>query len=161
MESLVKPVQILFVCMGNICRSPTAEGLFRQLAEESGLEQQLQIDSAGTHAYHIGEPPDSRAIQVAASRNIDLSKLAARQITKDDFLTFDYILAMDQSNLDTLARLSPTKSATTPRLLLEFGANCAATEIPDPYYSGIDSYEEVIALIEIGVVGLLKEIQKR
>jgi protein-tyrosine phosphatase len=98
---------------------------------------------------------------VAASRNIDLSKLAARQITKDDFLTFDYILAMDQSNLDTLARLSPTKSATTPRLLLEFGANCAATEIPDPYYSGIDSYEEVIALIEIGVVGLLKEIQKR
>jgi protein-tyrosine phosphatase len=145
--------------MGNICRSPTAEGLFRELTEKVVWAHRIEIDSAGTHAYHVGESPDPRAIQVAANRGINLSQLTARQVTTDDFWYFDYILAMDRSNLEELFGIWPGSKATSPSLFLDFAPG-SQTEVPDPYYGGIDGYESVIALIKAGSTGLLAEIQK-
>ena len=152
---------VLFVCMGNICRSPTAQGVFERLVEEAGLETQIVIDSAGTHAYHIGEPPDRRATQAAANRGIDLTPQRARRVHEDDFESFDYVLAMDNSNLEDLRAICPVEVRARIRLLLDFAEAGQSNEVPDPYYGGAHGFERVLDMVEAGATGLLRDIQQR
>jgi protein-tyrosine phosphatase len=152
--------KVLFVCMGNICRSPTAEGVFRQRVREAGLEQRITIDSAGTHDYHIGKPPDRRAQAAAAGRGYDLSGLRGRQVEKRDFDEFDYILAMDAENLTNLNRIKPAGHKAQVRLFLEFARDHALREVPDPYYGGDQGFEQVLDMVEDAASGLLQHILK-
>jgi protein-tyrosine phosphatase len=154
-------VRVLFVCMGNICRSPTAQGVFAHLVESQGLTSLIQIDSAGTHAYHVGEPPDVRATQAAKKRNIELGSQRARRVTGDDFLDFDYVLAMDRNNYDDLISLCPTEHQSKLYLFLEFATGLGEDEVPDPYYGGITGFERVLYLIELATQGLLAEIRQQ
>lgn len=144
---------VLFVCMGNICRSPTAEGVLRERAAIAGLR--LDIDSAGTHGYHVGEAPDRRAQKHALRRGYDLSRQRARQIQDDDFLRFDLILAMDKHNLALLQRQCPPEQHSKLKLFLSYGRLDPAGEVPDPYYGGDAGFERVLDLIEDAADGLL------
>lgn len=156
-----KPViSVLFVCMGNICRSPTAHGVFRRLVEREGLEQLVMIDSAGTHAYHVGNPPDERAQQTASYRDIDLGDLRARQTTASDYETFDYLLAMDRENYEILARSCPASMQHKLRLFMSFAPELGVQEVPDPYYGGEQGFEQVFDMIEAASAGLLAEIRR-
>lgn len=152
--------RVLFVCMGNICRSPTAEGVFRHLVEQQGLAGKIIIDSAGTHDYHIGDAPDARAQAAAARRGYDLSGLRARQVVRDDFSTFDYLLAMDQVNLGLLQQQCPENYRNRLKLFLEFADDGALREVPDPYYGGAQGFEQVLDLVENAGRGLLRAITK-
>ncbi|MDP6393602.1 MAG: low molecular weight protein-tyrosine-phosphatase [Arenicellales bacterium] len=152
---------VLFVCMGNICRSPTAEGVFRDIVKSAGLEELIQIDSAGTHDYHVGEQPDPRAVVAAQLRQIDLSSLRGRQADGQDFCEFDFILAMDRSNLSHLAGIAPPQAKAQLHLLLDFATDCDEREVPDPYYGGNNGFERVLDLIENAATGLLCEIRSR
>jgi len=154
-------VRVLFVCMGNICRSPTAQGVFEHLVAGEGLTSLIQIDSAGTHAYHVGEPPDVRATQAAKKRNIELGSQRARRVTGDDFLDFDYVLAMDRNNYDDLITLCPTEHQSKLHLFLEFATGLGEDEVPDPYYGGITGFERVLDMIERASQGLLAEIRQQ
>ena len=154
-------VSVVFVCMGNICRSPTAEAVFRHYVENAGLAGKILIDSAGTHDYHIGKPPDSRAQQAAMQRGYDMSNLRARQVEEGDFRRFDYVLAMDQANLAVLQRLAPPGSDTQVRLFLDYARHHAGREVPDPYYGGTDGFERVLDMVEDAAEGLLQDIVKR
>ncbi|MGA9855931.1 MAG: low molecular weight protein-tyrosine-phosphatase [Gammaproteobacteria bacterium] len=149
---------ILFCCMGNICRSPTAEGVFRKLHLELAPQLRLYIDSAGTHDYHIGQAPDQRAILAARQYNIDISAHRGRMVTAEDFSRFDYILAMDHANLSRLEHVRPRASSAELRLLLEFSADCALKEVPDPYYGGPRGFERVLQLTQQGGFGFLKHL---
>ncbi len=151
-------VSVLFVCMGNICRSPTAEGVFRHIVEQADLAQRIQIDSAGTHDYHIGEAPDRRSQAAAAERGYDLSHLRGRQVKHEDFLIFDYVLAMDEANLAELRRFCPPEHQCKLELFLKFGRKCVEHEVPDPYYGGAQGFERVLDLVEDAASGLLEEI---
>jgi protein-tyrosine phosphatase len=153
-------IKVLFVCMGNICRSPTAEGVFRQRVREAGLEQRIMIDSAGTHDYHIGKPPDRRAQAAAAGRGYDLSGLRGRQVEKRDFEEFDYILAMDTENLVNLNRIKPPQHKARVGLFSEYGQHSGAREVPDPYYGGDQGFEQVLDMVETAAAGLLAEITR-
>ena len=150
---------MLFVCMGNICRSPTAEGVFRHLLEQQGMTGQVMTDSAGTHDYHIGAPPDLRAQAAAARRGYDLSTLRARQVTPADFERFDYVLAMDEANLRELLPLCPEASRDRLRLFLEFAEEVERRDVPDPYYGGEQGFEHVLDLVENAARGLLANIK--
>jgi len=152
--------KVLFVCMGNICRSPTAEGVFRHKVEQAGLQDRITIDSAGTHAYHVGNPPDTRAMDAAIKRDIDLSKQRARRVCSDDFITFDYVVAMDESNKHDLLNICPAGYEGRVKLFLEFG-NGDETEVPDPYYGQGRGFEIVLNLVEDAAEGLLKHIQQK
>jgi protein-tyrosine phosphatase len=152
------PIKILFVCLGNICRSPTAEGVFRHLVDEAGLQDRVIIDSAGTGEWHIGSPPDERACRAAAARGYDLSKLRARQVTRKDFSEFDYVLAMDDENLRILKRLAPREHAHKARLFTDFASN-GASGVPDPYAGGAEGFEIVLDLVEDAAQGLLRHIR--
>lgn len=154
-------VNVLFVCLGNICRSPTAEAVFRYKLEEAKLSNAVHIESAGTHAYHVGAPPDRRAQSAAAQRGIDMSALRGRQATRHDFGKFDYILAMDQENLENLEAICPRDSQATLRLFLEYAVAFTETDVPDPYYGGPGGFDHVLDLIEDASIGLLKDIKKR
>src|SRR5487761_1904338 len=134
-------VSVLFVCMGNICRSPTAEAVFRQKVESARLDGQFVIDSAGTHGYHIGSTPDERAIRAARSRGYDMAGLRARQVAREDFLKFDYILAMDRQNLAILHGIAGPELQSKARLLMEFSDDFNEKEVPDPYYGGMRGFE--------------------
>lgn len=160
-SSIAGPVRVLFVCMGNICRSPTAEGVFRHFVRESGLEAHIVIDSAGTHDYHVGEVPDPRAQAAAARRGYDLSGLVGRQVSRRDFLEFDYVLAMDEANLRALRRLCPPEHADKLHLFMEFGENERVREVPDPYYGGSRGFDEVLDLVESAARGLLAHLVER
>jgi len=149
---------ILFCCMGNICRSPTAEGVFRKLHQELAPQLKLHIASAGTHDYHVGEAPDARAVLAAREQNIDISAHRGRVVTTDDFSRFDYILAMDRANLSRLQRLRPATSRADVRLLLAFAEDCAIEEVPDPYYGGLTGFEQVLDLVQQGSMGLLAHL---
>lgn len=149
---------VLFVCLGNICRSPTAHGVLAQRLREQGLEGRVQVDSCGTGDWHVGRPPDARAREAAARRGYDLNDLRARQVTRADFARFDYILAMDASNLADLERLRPEDHSGHLGLLLEFAPHAPRREVPDPYYGGEDGFGEVLDLVEAAVDGLLEEI---
>ncbi len=154
-------IKVLFVCMGNICRSPTAQGMFESVVEEADLNGRIAIDSAGTHAYHVGEGPDRRAIQAAAKRGIDLGGQRARRVEEADFTRFDYVLAMDSSNLDDLLSICPKQHRDKVRLFLEFAKNPLQQDVPDPYYGGGQGFERVLDLVEAGSLGLLDDIRRR
>jgi len=154
-------VRVLFVCMGNICRSPTAEGVFRKLVAEQGLEHIIEIDSAGTHAYHVGHEPDRRAQMAARQRGIDLSNLRARQVALQDYETYDYILPMDNSNYEILTAQSPSHAKTKINLFMSFAPERNELEVPDPYYGGQRGFEIVFDMIEDASNGLLADIRKR
>jgi len=153
-------IRVLFVCMGNICRSPTAEGVFRHHAEEAGLSGRLHIDSAGTHAYHTGEQPDRRARAAAERRGMSLEGIKARRVVTDDFEHFDYIIAMDEDNLVRLRDEAPTEHRAELRLFLEFGAS-DEREVPDPYYGGAAGFERVLDLVEEASRGLLETLSHK
>lgn len=152
--------RVLFVCMGNICRSPTAEGVFRQLVEQQGLAGQITVDSAGTHDYHVGDTPDPRSQAAAARRGYDLSGLRARQVVPDDFRAFDYILAMDEANLRLLQQQCPDDCRERLKLFLEFADDGLLREVPDPYYGGAQGFEAVLDLVEHAAQALLLDIIK-
>lgn len=145
--------------MGNICRSPTAEGVFRHKIDIADLQHSIDIDSAGTHAYHVGEPPDERAQKAAIKRGIDLSQQRARKVSVNDFHDYDYVFAMDQDNLENLRMLCPADKRSKIHLFLNFAQNTDATEVPDPYYGRGDGFETVLDLIEDASDGLIAHLK--
>ena len=151
-------VSVLFVCLGNICRSPTAEGVFRNLVKQKGLNDVILIDSAGTSGYHIGEPPDRRSQAAALKRGIDISRQKSRKLCRSDFDNFNYIVAMDKDNLRHL--LEYADSTSRIQLLLSYATDIDDQNVPDPYYSGSEGFELVLDLVEQGCLGLLETIQK-
>lgn len=153
-------VKVLFVCLGNICRSPTAEGVFRALVAEEGLSGDIQTDSAGTGSWHVGASPDKRAQQAALKRGIDLSDLRARQARPKDFVTFDYVLAMDRSNYADLSNLCPPGYEDRLHMFLTFAENTQVEEVPDPYYGAADGFGYVLDLCMAASRGLLAEIRR-
>jgi protein-tyrosine phosphatase len=151
--------RILFVCLGNICRSPTADGVFKSLVVQHGLADVVHVDSAGTAAYHVGKSPDTRSASTAKSRGYDLSSLRARQAVAADFERFDYILAMDLENLRNLQSIQPHNSNCHLGLFLDF-TKMEEREVPDPYYGGEHGFEHVLDLVESASNGLLAHIKK-
>lgn len=154
-------VKVLFVCLGNICRSPTAEGVFQHLVNKASLSKRIHVDSAGTASWHSGKAPDPRTIAAAKKRNIDLSVLRARSVKPEDFDEFDYILAMDQSNLSDLEALRPVDYKGHLGLFLEFGTHKHYRHVPDPYHGESDGFELVLDLIEDAASGLLLKIKNQ
>lgn len=155
-------ISVLFVCLGNICRSPTAEGVFRKLIHEAGLQDSVTIDSAGTGDWHIGRAPDPRAIAAAHNRGIDITDLRARQVSPSDFSEFDYILAMDSNNLSDLRHLSQSMDRKGQLcLFLDYAAQGSEKDVPDPYYTEAQGFEEVLDLIDAGSRGLIRAIQQQ
>ena len=154
-------IKILFVCLGNICRSPTAEGVFRAVAARDAPDLMIEVDSAGTAGYHIGEPPDPRTRQAASRRGYDLALLRARIVEPGDFEEFDLILAMDRENLNVLHHRAPAHARDRVRLFLEFAPESPVTEVPDPYYGGPNGFEEVLDLVEQASQGLLAHLRQR
>jgi protein-tyrosine phosphatase len=151
-------IRVLMVCMGNICRSPTAEAVLRKLLADAGLD--AEVDSAGTHGYHVGEPPDARAVKHGKARGYDLSKLRARRVSRDDFDRFDWILAMDADNLERLRDMAPPGSRARLGLLLEHSARYAEIrEVPDPYYGAPAGFDRVLDLVEDGCAGLIARLR--
>ena len=160
-DQIEPDARVLFVCMGNICRSPTAEGVFRHLAETEAPDLALRIDSAGTHAYHIGEPPDPRAQRAAERRGISLATLRARRVVVEDFSRFDLILAMDELNVTVLRELAPEEHAARIELFLDYAPQLGRVEVPDPYYGGSNGFELVLDLVEEASRGLLSKLRTR
>ena len=156
-----KKIRVLFVCMGNICRSPTAEAVFRHYVENAGMTEQIGIDSAGTHDYHIGSAPDARTLRAAKQRGYDMSDLRGRQVEAGDFHRFDYVLAMDRANLANLKRIAPENCEIQAQLFLEYARHHAEREVPDPYYGGEDGFERVLDMVEDAAEGLLQRIRER
>ena len=154
-------VSVLFVCMGNICRSPTAEGVFRRLLADAGLEGQVRVDSAGTHGYHIGAPPDRRAAAAAKARGFDLSGLRARRVVDGDFEAFDLIVAMDSDNLADLRSMAPETAQARTRRLMDFCDGSHGPDVPDPYYGGLNGFELVLDMVEQACAGLLEDVRRR
>jgi protein-tyrosine phosphatase len=154
-------MRILFVCLGNICRSPTAAVVLRTLAAREAPELAIEVDSAGTAAYHVGEPPDPRTRQAAARRGYDLTALRARVVDPVDFERFDLILAMDRENLQVLRRRAPAGAHERLRLFLEFAPQAGPEDVPDPYYGGPNGFEEMLDLVEAATQGLLAHLRQR
>lgn len=151
-------MRILFVCMGNICRSPTAEGVFRHTIKSRAPHLEIEMDSAGTHDYHVGDPPDRRALQAAMRRGVDLSELRARSVAAHDFEYYDLILAMDEENLAELRRRAPPHYRERVRLIMEYAPGAASRHVPDPYYGGAQGFEDVLDLLEEAAEGLLQQL---
>jgi len=154
-------ISVLFVCMGNICRSPTAHGVFRKLLMEEGLSGLIGVDSAGTHAYHVGNSPDRRAQATALSRGLDLSDLRARQACSDDFHAFDYVIAMDEENFASLQAICPAAMEQRLYMFLDFAPDLSEREVPDPYYGGDQGFERVFDMVEAASLGLLQDIRQK
>lgn len=152
-------IRVLFVCMGNICRSPTAEGIFRTLVNAQGLSNRIETDSAGTHEYHVGKPPDQRATEAAARRGIDISQFRARAVNDHDFKAFDWIIAMDGSNLAWLQSKAPVQYQERIHALLDFAPALTECEVPDPYFGGRDGFDYVLDLVTEATSGLLQAIR--
>lgn len=155
------PLRILFVCMGNICRSPTAEGVFRAQVKAAGLSDRITTDSAGTHGYHIGDPPDPRSIKAAVARGIDISDLRARMVRFDDFERFDLVLAMDRQNHEALTTLYKSEMPERLRMFMEFAPELRRSEVPDPYYGGAAGFDHVLDLCEAASRGLLTHLKAK
>ncbi|MBA2409248.1 MAG: low molecular weight phosphotyrosine protein phosphatase [Gammaproteobacteria bacterium] len=153
-------VKVLFVCMGNLCRSPTAQGVFEKLVAQAGLARVIGADSAGTHAYHIGKSPDKRAVAAASKRGYDLTRQRARRIETADLSRFDYILAMDDENVQEIRALVAPEGAGNVWLLMDFARQPVHAEVPDPYYGGGGGFERVLDLVEDGARGLLEHIRR-
>lgn len=153
--------KVLFVCMGNICRSPTAQGVFRKMVVDAGIADIVQVESAGTHAYHVGEPPDARAQQAAKKRGYEVDDLRARQVTADDFRDADLILAMDWENLSMLQQQCPKAYKHKLQLLMRFAGEHDAATVPDPYYGGPEGFNTVLDYVEDACQGLLDVVRRR
>jgi protein-tyrosine phosphatase len=153
-------MRILFVCMGNICRSPSAEGVFRHALGRRAPGLAVEIDSAGTHDFHVGEAPDTRALAAARRRGIDISALRARRVVAEDFELFDLILAMDDDNVRELQRLAPRDHHERIRLIMEYAPQAAQRAVPDPYYGGGQGFEKVLDLLEEAADGLIDALMK-
>lgn len=154
-------IKVLFVCMGNICRSPTAEGVFNKVIAEQGKFDHFMVDSAGTHAYHVGEMPDTRAQQTARQRGVDLSRIRARKVAPLDFEHFDFILAMDSDNYEILLDVSPSQYHEKIKLFLDFAPEAKERNVPDPYYGGQNGFEHVFDLVEQASIGFYESVMKR
>mgnify|MGYP000859634067 CR=1 FL=1 len=155
-------VRVLFVCMGNICRSPVAEGVFRRMLEGVGLTEKIYVDSAGTHSYHTGAPPDARSQATALRRGVDLRGLRARRVTVADFAEFDYLLAMDRDNFQHLLEsCEEPELRSRIQLFMDYAPHLPEREVPDPYYGGPHGFERVMDLIEEAAEGLLRGIRQR
>ena len=152
------PVKVLFVCMGNICRSPTAHGVFQALVDKHDLGAAIQVDSAGTHSYHVGNPPDPRSQATARQRGVDLSGLRARRFVSADFNEFDYLLAMDKENFADMRAIKPEDASARLQLMLEYSQQFSQREVPDPYF-GDDGFELVFDMIDDAARGLLRHIR--
>lgn len=159
MTDMNDKTSVLFVCMGNICRSPTAEGVFRKLVTDAGLAERIQSDSAGTHAFHAGSAPDRRAQAAAERRGFKLSDIRSRPVTADDFIDYDYILAMDLENLENLQEHAGDEHRNKVMLFLQFADGDAPAEVPDPYYGGSAGFERVLDLVEQASRALLETLQ--
>jgi protein-tyrosine phosphatase len=153
-----QPVRVLMVCTGNICRSPTAEAVLRRLAEQAGVAHRIDVDSAGTTNYHLGEPPDSRSQQHAARRGYELSALRARQVRAADYEAFDWLIAIDRGHLAELQAEAPAHGRARIALLMDFADDPRGGEVPDPYYGGAQGFEEVLDRVEAGCRGLLARL---
>ena len=151
-------VKVLFVCMGNICRSPTAHGVFQALVNEQGLDDSIFVDSAGTHSYHIGSPPDPRSQSTARSRGLDISGLRARRFVSSDFTGFDYLLGMDQGNIADMHAIRPDDASARLQLMLEYSDRFEQIEVPDPYF-GDDGFDLVYDMVDDASRGLLAHIR--
>jgi len=156
----MKQIKVLFVCMGNICRSPTAEGVFNKVIQDMGKADHFLVDSAGTHAYHIGEPSDPRSQQTARGRGIDLSRIRARKVASADFEYFDHILAMDSDNYHILMSTSPDEHQHKVNLFLDYATDSKEQDVPDPYYGGPNGFEHVFDLVEEASKGFYQSIMK-
>ncbi len=156
----MKKISVLFVCMGNICRSPTAEGVFLSFLKEQELEHLFQVDSAGTHAYHVGDSPDMRAQKAALNRGIDLSNQSARKFVYGDFEDYDYILAMDEDNYRILMKACPEVYQNKIKFFLEFAPHLETLEVPDPYYGGKYGFERVLDMVEDASIGFLEKLKQ-
>lgn len=152
-------IKVLFVCMGNICRSPIAQGVFEDIVRREGLEDEVEVDSAGTGGWHIGQPPDERAQESAHMRGLDISHLRARQVVPEDCRTFDYVLTMDEDNYRTVSALCDGNAVVRP--FLDFATGSPEREVPDPYYGGPGGFERVIDLVEEASEGLIEDIRGR
>lgn len=150
---------VLFVCTGNICRSPTAEGVFRKLVERAGLADRIRVASAGTHDYHLGEPPDPRAVRHASERGYDISQLRARHLHAADCRHFDLIVACDRGHYDFICRLAPGGRTSFVRLM-DYAPDAGTRDVPDPYYGGPKDFERALDLIEQGAAGLLDALKR-
>ncbi|WP_295718492.1 low molecular weight protein-tyrosine-phosphatase [uncultured Halovibrio sp.] len=158
---MTQPVSILFVCLGNICRSPTAQGVFAKQLQDAGLQDRIRIDSAGTGYWHVGKSPDPRATDAARQRGIDLTDQRARQVSLEDFYTFDHILAMDLANHGDLRAMAPPNADASVELFLSYARHADTQEVPDPYYGGESGFARVLDLITDAGEGLLAELRTR
>lgn len=154
-------IKVLFVCMGNICRSPTAHGVFQHLVDQAELSEHIHVDSAGTHAYHVGNAPDRRSQMTAKARGYSLESLRARRVDTRDFDEFDYVLAMDQENYRILASICPGEMQGKLDMFLAFSDDFNENEVPDPYYGGDQGFENVLDMVESASNGLLRAIREK
>lgn len=157
--SCKETVRVLLVCLGNICRSPTAHGVLEYRLQEAGLDW-VSVDSAGTAAYHLGKAPDARSTAAAAQRGVKLAHLRARQVVAADFESFDLILAMDAQNLDDLREMAPSGCLASVRLFMDFAPDATVSEVPDPYYGGVSGFEQVLDLVEAASAGLVDQLHR-
>lgn len=158
---MTDPIRVLFVCLGNICRSPTAEGVFRQHLQRHGLADRVEVDSCGTGNWHVGSAPAERARRAASGRGVDIGHLRARQFRPEDLDTFHYVLAMDRQNLADIRDVWLQQGGTEPRLFLDYLGEGDEAEVPDPYYGGDDGFDRVLDLIHGASEGLLDDIRAR
>ena len=154
-------INILFVCMGNICRSPSAEGFFTTALKQSAIKDRVSTDSAGTHSYHVGHSPDSRAVDTAASFDVEIGHLRARKVITADFHHYDLIVAMDRSNLADLERIKPSGSNASLKMMMEYHPQGQPEEVPDPYYGGMEGFSYMCELLQSATVGLLQDLEGR
>jgi protein-tyrosine phosphatase len=156
---LKERVSVLVVCTGNICRSPTGEGVLREMAAKRGLADRVRVASAGTHDYHVGEPPDPRSMKHASRRGYDLSRQRAAQVSREDFEKYDYILAMDRTHLRILRNMAPQDAKARLGMFLEASGRWQGEDVPDPYYGGVDGFEQVLDMVEEAAERWLDRIQ--
>jgi protein-tyrosine phosphatase len=161
LERTDSKIRVLFVCMGNICRSPSAEAVFHNMVLRNKLEERIEVASAGTHGSHAGSPADRRSHQAASRRGFDLDKHRARQLTHQDFDVYDYILIMDQANHEHVMAMCPVDHFEKVHYLMDFAPQLGVKEVPDPYYGGVDGFDHVLDLVEAACAGLLSDIRER
>ncbi len=154
-------INILFVCMGNICRSPSAEGFFAHALKQYDYSNRVSIDSAGTHGYHVGYGPDPRAVDAAAKFDVDIGHLRSRKVSMSDFQKYDLIVAMDRSNFEDLQRIQPLDSTASIVMMMEYHPEGHPKEVPDPYYGGVEGFTYMCELLESATAGLLKNVEER
>ncbi len=159
MADMSNKVSVLFVCLGNICRSPTAHGVFRNMVIQAGLEDRIEIDSAGTAAFHIGKSPDGRSAAVALERGVDMADLSARKVDFGDFYVYDYILAMDDANYSNLMDMALPEHVDKVKMFLDYTQDFSESEVPDPYFGGAQGFDHVFDLVESASLGLLEHIK--